>query len=150
VALVYDLILIGSGSVEQVAERALPKPDERPTGSPPLLRSADLQDRYGFNVSVLSREVGYIAVESDDGMWEFEPDAHVTVTFYLDKSAELDWSIGNMLTVIRRLLDSGDEDAVLILDGDLLILTRIDGALTKHRRLTWWDHFPAADELITG
>jgi hypothetical protein len=150
VALVYDLILIGSGSVEQVAERALPKPDERPTGSPPLLRSADLQDRYGFNVSVLSREVGYIAVESDDGMWEFEPDAHVTVTFYLDKSAELDWSIGTMLTVIRRLLDSGDEDAVLILDGDLLILTRIDGALTKHRRLTWWDHFPAADELITG
>ncbi len=149
-ALVYDLILIGSSSAEQVAERALPKADERPSGTPPLLRSADLQDRYGFNVSVLSREFGYIAVESDDGMWEFEPDAHVTVTFYIDKSAELDWSIANMLTVVRRLLDSGEEDVALILDGDFLILTRLEGTLTKHRRTTWWDHFPAADELITG
>ncbi|MEU4159797.1 SitI3 family protein [Actinoplanes sp. NPDC026670] len=149
-ALVYDLILIGDNSVEQVAERALPNPDERPTGTPPLLRSADLHERYGFNVSVLSRDIGYVAAESDNGMWEFEPDAHIAVTFYLDKSAELDWSITNMLTVIRRLLDSGDEDALLILDGDFLLLTRFGGTLTKHRRATWWDHFPTADETITG
>ncbi|WP_433791535.1 SitI3 family protein [Actinoplanes sp. CA-252034] len=149
-ALVYDLILIGGSSAEQVAERALPKEDERPTGSPALLRSAELQDRYGFNVSILSREVGYIAAESDDGVWELEPGANVTVTFYLDKSAELDWSIANMLTIIRRLLDSGDEDAVLVLDGDFLIFTRLEGTLTKHRRATWWDHFPAADDVIDG
>jgi hypothetical protein len=150
VALEYDLILIGGNTVEQVAERAFPITEERPTGAPPLLRSADIRDQYGFTVSVLRRQVGYVAVESDNGMWEFEPDAHVALTFYLDETADLDWSIANMLTVARRVLDSGNEDALLILDGDYLLLTRFGGSIVKHRRTTWWDHYPEADQVIFG
>ncbi|GAA1604891.1 SitI3 family protein [Actinoplanes couchii] len=144
----YELILIGDGTAEQIAERAFPDPAERPAGAGPVLHSTGLRATHGFDVTLLTREFGYVSAESDDGMWEFEPDAHVSLTFYLDKSAEPEQSVPDMLTVVRRLLDTGPEDAVLLLDGDVLLLTRFAGALLKHRRNTWWNHHPAANTVI--
>ena len=54
----YNLALVGSTTIEQVAERAFPNPADRPTGAPPLL-SAGLWDRYGFATTVLARKQGY-------------------------------------------------------------------------------------------
>jgi hypothetical protein len=146
-ALEYDLTLAGTTPVNQLAERALPAPEERPTGTAPLL-FADLHDRYGFGVTVLAGTNGYLAVEGNDGMWEWEPEAYLSVSFRMDKFADPEWQTINMLTVVRRVLSSGNEDAVLALNGDLLLLARLNGALVKHRSNTWWSGYPAADDLI--
>src|SRR5687767_6061253 len=122
----YRLILAGGTPVDQVAERALPEPDERPTGTPPLL-AADLYQRYGFELTVRAARNGYFDAESDQGMWEWEPDTYVAVTFRMDKEADPDWPVVDMLTIVRRLLDTGSEDAALVLNGNWLLLTRFGG-----------------------
>jgi hypothetical protein len=67
----------------------------------------------------------------------------------MDKFADFRWEVVNMLTVVRRVLDSGPEDCALILNGDVLLLARFDGVLVKHRR-SWWDSYPGADDVIPG
>ena len=145
----YRLTIAGSTPIEQVAERALPEPDERPTGTAPLL-SANLVDRHGFGVSVRGGRNGYVDVVSDQGAWEWEPAAYVSVAFHVDKFADLSAVVIDMLTVVRRVLASGPEDAALVLNGDILLLTRLDGILTKHHRDTWWSNYAGADDLIRG
>jgi hypothetical protein len=145
----YRLTLAGSTPAEQVAERALPVPDERPTGTPRLL-AADLYDRYGFEVTVRTGENGYFDAESDSGMWEWEPPTYVAVTFRMGQDADPDRAPADMLQIVRRVLQTGPEDAALVLNGNWLLLTRHDGVLTKHRRDAWWKTYPAADDLIPG
>ncbi|MFI7598680.1 SitI3 family protein [Actinoplanes sp. NPDC049681] len=147
-ALEYELSLAGETPVEQVAERALPDADERPTGTPPLL-SADLYARYGFGVTVLADSDGYLEVQADDGRWEWEPGAYVSLTFRMDKDTAAQRSVINMLTVIRRVLATGPEDAALTLNGNELLFTRFDGNLVKHNHADWWSTYPGADDLIT-
>jgi hypothetical protein len=146
-ALEYSFTLAGDTPLDQVAERALPDPAERPTGTAPLL-SADLYDRYGFAVTVLAGRNGYFAAEGDAGMWEWEPPAYVSVGFRMDKFADEESHVLNMLTVIQRLLQSGREDAALILNGDYLLLTRLNGTLRKHRHATWWSAYPTANNVL--
>ncbi|GID26626.1 SitI3 family protein [Paractinoplanes brasiliensis] len=55
-----------------------------------------------------------------------------------------------MLTVVRRVLDSGDEDAAFVFNGDNLLLARFGGVLTKHRREKWWEHYEGADQVLPG
>jgi hypothetical protein len=140
-ALEYELTLAGSPPVAQVAERALPDVADRPTGTARLL-TRDLYERYGFHVSVSAGADGYVSAESDDGLWEWEPATYVSVTFNLNKVADRKPAVENMLTVVRRVLDSGTEDAALVLNGDVLLLTRLDGVLREHHRDTWWAHYP--------
>lgn len=147
-ALEYRLTLAGSTPVNVVAERALPEADERPVGTAPLL-SAALFQSHGFNVTVRAGQNGLVDVESDDGSWEWEPEKYVSLTFRMDKSADAGWNVVNMLTVVRQVLNTGDEDAALVLNGDILLLTRFDGTLAKHRR-SWWEHYPGADEVVAG
>jgi hypothetical protein len=142
----YRLTLAGSTPVGYVAERAMPTPAERPTGTPPLL-AADLYDRHGFELTILAGRNGYLDAESDSGVWEWEPASYVDVTFRMEQNAESDRAVGNMLLVLRRLLDTGSEDAALVLNGNWLLLTRFDGVLVKHRE-SWWGSYPAADDLI--
>jgi hypothetical protein len=146
-AIEYRLILAGRSPVEQVAERALPDPDERPAG-PALPLVADLFDRYGFEVTVRASENGYFDAESDAGLWEWEPADYVAVTFRMDKDADDHHALLNMLTVVQRVLNSGAEDAALILNGNWLLLTRFHGGLVKHRRDAWWQHYPGADDQV--
>ncbi|AGZ46444.1 SitI3 family protein [Actinoplanes friuliensis] len=145
-ALEYRLVLAGDTPVEQVAGRAFPDPEELPTGVIPLL-TADLFDRYGFSVAVRAGRNGYVDVESDEGSWEWEPEAYVSLSFRMDKFADQPPLVINMLTAIRRVLNTGSEDAAFILNGDVLLLTRFDGKPVKHRR-TWWENYPGAADLI--
>ncbi|MBG0560109.1 SitI3 family protein [Actinoplanes aureus] len=143
------LTLAGKTTLEHLAQRALPDLDERPTGDP-LLLSADLHDRYGFDVDVYAGEHGYIDVVSDQGSWVWKPESYVSVSFDLDTSAGFGRLVTNMLTIVRRVLDTGTEDAAFIFNGDILLLTRFDGVLVKHRRDSWWNHYPGANEALPG
>src|SRR4051794_20081641 len=125
-ALEYTLTLGGTTPVNQVAERAMPDPGERPTGTAPLL-AADLYERYGFELVVVAGEDGYLPGAADDGSRDWEPAAYVALTFGMDKFAARGWVVTNILTVVRRVLDSGTEDAALVLNGDVLLLTRFGG-----------------------
>ncbi|MBL7256854.1 SitI3 family protein [Paractinoplanes lichenicola] len=149
-AIEYSLTLAGDTPVEQVAERAVPEVDYRPTGTAPLL-AADLNDRQGFGLTVRAGQSRYISVHGDDGWWEWEPSPYVSVGFRFAKQVEdIDWQVRNMLTVVRRVLDSGAEDAAFSFNGDNLLLTRFDGVITKHRREKWWEHYDGADQVIPG
>jgi hypothetical protein len=140
-ALEYRLVLAGSTPADQVAERSLPDPAERPAGPGPLL-SADLVDKYGFLLTVRAGQNGHVEVEADDGVWVWEPKEYVSVNFRLDKSADPQQPVTNTLKVVRRILGTGSEDAALVLNGDVLLLTRLDGVLREHHRDTWWAHYP--------
>ncbi|MEV8505241.1 SitI3 family protein [Actinoplanes sp. NPDC051475] len=146
-AIEYRLTLAGTAPVEQVAARALPDPDERPAGTESPL-SVNLDERLGFAVFVSAGRNGYFDIESDSGPWEWEPEAYVSVTFRMDKEAEPQWKVPNMLTVVRRVLDTGPEDAVLVLNGDYVLLTRFGGDLVKHRHEGWWSNYAAADSIV--
>lgn len=145
----YRLTLLGDTAVDQVAERAFPDPADRPTGTAPLL-SADLTGPYGFDVTIRAGRNGYVDAESDQGSWEWEPPEYVSVTCRMDKFADSSWNVLTMLSLVRRVLDTGPEDAALILNGDILLLTRFDGALVKHRRDQWWADYQGADDVIPG
>ena len=145
-AIDYDLTLAGSPPVERVAERAFPEHGERPVGTAPLLSAA----LPGFGVTVLAGAAAYLDVATDQGSWEWEPATYVTIGFRLDKLTDRSRAVIDMLTVVRRVLASGPEDAALVLNGDILLLTRLDGILTKHHRDTWWSNYAGADDLIRG
>jgi hypothetical protein len=66
----------------------------------------------------------------------------------MDKEADVEWAVVNMLTVVWRALETGSEDAALVLNGDLLVLTRLDGVLVKHHRDGWWASYPAANAVF--
>lgn len=150
-AIEYSLTLAGTTPVEQIAERALPESDERPRQfdpANPSLLSINLDQQYGFAVTVLAGRNAYIAVDSDHGMWEWEPQDYVMVSFRFSTDADTQRAVFNMLRVIRRLLETGPEDAALVLNGDVLLLRRVQGALIKHRE-SWWDNYNV-DNTITG
>ena len=148
-AIEYRLILADTNAVEKVAERALPNNEERPAGATTPLK-AGLQERYGFDVSFRAGQNRFFDAESDTGMWQWEPARAVWLTFWMAKDAETNEPLVNMLTVVRRVLDTGSEDAALELNGNWLLLTRMDGTLTKHHRESWWDHYPGANDRIPG
>lgn len=148
-AIEYELTLAGDIPVNRVAERAFPLLDDRPTGTAPLL-TADLDEKYGFDVSVAAGKNAYISTEGDDDMLEWEPEAFVSVTFGLDKTADRQWAVTNVLTVVRRVLNTGPEETVFRYNADLLLFTRFNGQLIKHHREPWWAQYAAANQLIPG
>lgn len=145
----YRLTLAGDPPVVEVAERALPEPDDRPAGTPQLL-SVDLYEHYGFEVVFRAGRNGYLDAESDTGLWVWEPETFVSVRYRMEKNADSDRATVNMLLGVRRILHTGPEDAALVLDGNYLLLTRVGGHLVKHRRDTWWQHYAAGNDLIPG
>jgi hypothetical protein len=148
-ALEYRLTLAGGTPVDLLAQRAFPEAAERPTGIAPRL-FADHKERYGFSVTIVSGQAGYLALDTGEEWWEWEPESYIRVNFRLDKFAEIRWVVTNMLTVVRRVLDTGPEDAAFDFNGDVLLLARLKGELTKYRRENWWDHYPSANQLIPG
>jgi len=146
-ALEYRLTLAGDIPANVLAERALPDPDERPIGVPPIL-SASLFDRYGFLVTVRSGQNGYVEADYEDGTLEWEPKQYAAVGFRLDKFADRETLITNMVTIVRRVMVTGSEDAAFTFNGGDLIFARFDGQLVKHNREAWWSYHPAADQLI--
>jgi hypothetical protein len=147
-AIEYRLTLAGPTPVEQVAERAFPEPQDRPTGTAPLL-TVDLLDRYGFGVDILAGEQAYLDGKSDSGSWKWNPAPYVAVLFQLDEGGDRPAAVLNMLRAIRRVLDSGTEDAALDLNGNALLLVRTSQGLVKHNR-EWWTNYQDADDILPG
>jgi hypothetical protein len=56
----------------------------------------------------------------------------------------------SQLEAVNRLLATGSEDAALTLNGELLLLIRVDGVVRKHNRARWWDHYAFANRIIPG
>jgi len=140
-ALEYRLILAGHTPTDEVAVRTASDPAERPAPSDyGEYLSVNLRDTRGFTLSVISGDHGYYGADSDDGVWEWEPDGYVDLTFRINKE-EIDKGTENMLHVVARVLNSGSEDAALMLNGDVLLLTRFDGVIRKHGRAKWWTSY---------
>lgn len=148
-AIEYGLVLAGGTPIGLLAERAFPEPEERPVGTPPLL-AADLYDRYGFDVTVRAGRNGYVEIETDDGLREWEPDPYQELTFRMEKNVDSLRGVINMVSAVRRVLDTGSEDAALTLNGDTLLLTRFDGTLVKYGREKWWTSYEAANDVLPG
>jgi hypothetical protein len=146
-ALEYRLTLAGDTSAEEVARRALPVPVESPAETAPVLH-AGLLESHGFTVAIRAGTNAYISAESDGELWEWEPETYVSVAFRVSKEAAHEWAVVNLLTIVRRVLETGSEDAALVFNGDLLLLTRIDGVLAKHNRAGWWSSYPATNAVF--
>ncbi len=148
-AVEYRLTLAGDTPVNQVTERAFPEASERPTGIAAQL-AVDHKEKYGFDVTVVAGRDGYLDLETDDGSWEYEPETYVRVGFRLDKFVDARWAVANLLTVVRRVLDTGPEDVTFDFNGDILLFARRNGELTKHRQDTWWERYSSGNQLIPG
>jgi hypothetical protein len=147
----YRLTLAGDIPAEQVAECAVPDPAERPQWWEGRLLSADLYERRGFGLSVRAGRGGYYEARDDnDAVWEWEPESYVNVTFSMGKDDRVEERTTNMLTIVARVLEGRSEDAALLLNGDVLLLTRVGGVLRKHNRATWWDHYGFVNDILPG
>jgi hypothetical protein len=154
-AIEYSLTLAGQTPVEEIAVRVMPDPAHRPTPTPTLapggrLLSAGLQEQLGFGLSVFAGHGhSFLAADGDDGEWEWEPENYIDVTFRMSKDPDLRIAgIRPMLEAVARLLATGPEDAAFMLNGEVLLLTRFDGAVRKHNRTRWWDHYGFPNEII--
>lgn len=148
----YRLTLAGEIPVGHVAECALLDPAERPTPTESgRLLATDLHDRLGFGLSVrASRGDFYGAQDDDDSWWEWQPSEAINLTFDLSSDDTISKGIPNMLATVARVLKGRPEDAALVLNFDLLLLTRVSGVLRKHNRATWWGHYGFVNDIIPG
>jgi hypothetical protein len=147
-AVEYDLKLLTDASPEQVAERAFPG---QPTTPWKHLLTIDLYDSQGFEVTIRRDDTGYVGGVGDDGAWEWDHGrAAVRVGFRLDRDHGVSADV--LLTrAVARVLAAGEEDAVFRINGDTLLLTRLDGVQRKHHRPTWWDSGDTpTNEIIPG
>jgi hypothetical protein len=148
-SLSYRLTLAGSVTADQLAERAFPDLENRPSGTGPIL-FADLYATHGFGVAVRTGRNGHVDAGTDDGDWEWEPDPFAAVSFDIDDLTDRQRLAVNLVTVVRRILETGPEDAAFVINGDYLLVSRFDGRIVKHSHDRWWSYYPEADELIAG
>jgi hypothetical protein len=140
VAIEYRLTLAADIPLEQVAALAAPNATESSSPAGNRLLSADLIDECGYSVSITSGSHGYYDAEDDGGAaWEWEPDRYVDVNFRMSKNDPTDRGTPNMASAVARILAGRPEDAALVLNGNYLLLTRVNGAVRKHNLTTWYD-----------
>ncbi|WP_405102965.1 SitI3 family protein [Micromonospora sp. NBC_01412] len=143
----YRLTLAGDIPLERLAAIAAPSAAETPSPTGNRLLSSDLYKERGYLVSITSGRNGYYDAEDDgDTYWEWEPQEYVNISFDMDKGDRVGKGVPNMVATVARVLTGRTEDAALVLDGNWLLLTRVDGKLRKHRS-QWWTHY-GMDDLI--
>ncbi|BEL12091.1 hypothetical protein Q0Z83_102820 [Actinoplanes sichuanensis] len=145
----YTLTLATNAPAARIAARSLPEHLEWTPGTGSLL-AIDLYETLGLDISLWADRHGYVDARSDDGMFEWEPDPLVSLAFNLDGPIDQQRAVANMINIVRGLLDSGHEDATLVINGDLLLLARFDRKIAKHNRERWWSAYPTANEIIPG
>ncbi|MGI5211817.1 SitI3 family protein [Plantactinospora sp. CA-290183] len=148
-AIEYRLTLEGAIPLDQMAEYVMLNPTDRavPAEMPGLL-SADLRDRQSFTLIVRHGRDGYYEADDDGSDWAWELDVYVNLTFRMAKEGDAETGVRNMLEAVSRLLAGRPEDAALILNGDVLLLTRSSGVLRKHRRELWWNRYGFVNDVI--
>ncbi|MDP9796612.1 hypothetical protein J2S43_005124 [Catenuloplanes nepalensis] len=152
----YRLTLAGDIPSEALAARAMPERADRPAGipgGPPALLGAALYESHGFYLTIVPTDRASVAAVDDDDelrMWDIGRNS--MVSFDMDKfdsDEDTARAIVAMLSTVRRVLESGTEDAALTLNGDWLLLNRIDGVVRRFNRTRWWAHHDV-DDLIEG
>ncbi|MFI6759984.1 SitI3 family protein [Micromonospora sp. NPDC050417] len=146
-AIEYRLTLAGDIPLEDVARLAAPDATERLTKSGKRMLTSALDER-GYVVDVTAGSGGYYDAEDDGSQWVWEPDAYVDIDFRMDKDTLSDKGIPNMLTTVARVLADRTEDAVLVMNGNWLLLTRFSGVLRKHNLTEWYDD--EYDRILAG
>lgn len=138
----YALTLAGDVTPESVAALVAPEAIEvQGLPADERLLSADLDERYGYSVSIYAGVHGYYEAEYDDGSpWIWEPDRYVNVGFRMWKNDPSDRGTTNMVAAVARVLACRTEDAALVLNNNWLLLTRVTGSTHKHFP-TWWDNY---------
>ncbi|MEV0395202.1 SitI3 family protein [Polymorphospora rubra] len=138
-AIEYVLTLAGESSTELVAELAVGGAAEcRSVEGLPGLVSANLNDRFGYTVSVVGGQDGYYEATADGATrWQWEPDRFVDVSFHMRKEILTEVGVPNMLRSVARVLADTTEDAALVLNSNRLLLTRVGGVLRKHNAGEW-------------
>ncbi|MEW2383671.1 SitI3 family protein [Micromonospora sp. NPDC047707] len=143
----YRLTLAGDIPLRHVADLAAPDATETPTPAGHQLLSSDLYEERGYLVTISSGRNGYYdAEDDDDAHWEWEPEVYVDIGFDMRTDDMADKGVPNMVTTVARVLADRPEDAALVLNGNCLLLTRVDGTLRKHRP-QWWAHYGVDDPL---
>lgn len=142
----YRLTLAGAISLDLLAEIAAPGAVDLPTAPDDsrVLTSAPHQDS-GYLVTILSGKNGYYDAEDGDTHWEWEPPEYVNVSFDMDKD-DPSKGLPEVLATVARVLVERTEDAALMLNGNWVLLTRVNGTLRKHRP-QWWANY-GLDHLI--
>ncbi|MEO3747467.1 SitI3 family protein [Plantactinospora sp. B5E13] len=135
----YRLTLAGDIPLERVAQLIPAEATEVPAPGGDRVLSADLDDEYGYVLTLTSGVHGYYEAEADGIMWQWEPETYVDVTFHMNKDLLTDLGRPRMLRNVAEILASTTEDAALILDDNWLLLTRSGGRLQKHNTADWDD-----------
>ena len=154
-SLEYRLTLAGTVPIVEVAARAFPDPADRPAPDEDgKTLSADLDDRYGFTADLITTTGRYYSAPPEAGddfeYWEWEPAVSVDLTFRFTWDGDrFPAAFRAVVTAIAQVLASGTEDAAIMVSGDTVLLTRVNGVVTKHDR-GWWEHYPWANTLIPG
>jgi hypothetical protein len=147
----YRLTLAGDTPIADVAARVLPDAADRIEPYGPGL-TADLAD-HGLSLTIRSRADAYLEGEADDPTtpWIWEPSPCIHITCHLAADPDLrETGTHIVLDIVGRVLSTGTEDAALMLNSDYLLLTRVGGVVTKHRRSVWWDHYGWPNEVLLG
>ncbi|GAB2963188.1 hypothetical protein GCM10027280_60070 [Micromonospora polyrhachis] len=140
-AIEYQLTLAGDIPLEQIASLAAPQATEAPPlPGYPRLFSAALEDECGYAISITAGNHGYYEAKDDDGSsWEWEPEAYIDIIFRLPKDDLTRKGVPNMVATVGRILAARPEDAALTLNGDWLLLTRIQGRIHKYNKAEWYN-----------
>ncbi|MGC4761406.1 SitI3 family protein [Micromonospora sp. DT46] len=147
-AVEFQLMLAGEITLDEVALLAAPNAVETRTASGNRMLTSALNEECGFVVDITGGTHGYYEAEDDDGsLWVWEPETYVDIGFYMRKDVLADKGIPNVLATTARVLKERAEDAALMFNYDLLLLTRVAGSLRKHRP-TWWSHHDADGQII--
>jgi hypothetical protein len=93
----------------------------------------------GYTLYVAQGEDGYVeATAGDDGpVITKEPGEYGDVEFVLDKFKEPSVVDAAVLDMLARLLETGDEDVVVVQNGQILLLSRCDGELRRYEAGFW-------------
>ncbi|MEO3747983.1 SitI3 family protein [Plantactinospora sp. B5E13] len=129
----YRLTLSGDIPLDEVAALAAPEAVETSTSRGERMLTAALYDERGYVVDITSGSSGYYDAEDDGALWVWEPDSYVDVDFHMRKDSLMDLGVPNMLAAVARVLNGRTEDAALVLNGNWLLLSRVNGSIHKSK-----------------
>lgn len=147
-ALEYRLTLASELPLEVVAPLVVPEATESPAvPGYPRLFSAAPPEQVGYVVSITAGTNGYYDAEIDENtQWVWEPSVYVDVDFRMSKDRPVEQVRMNVMRTVGRVLAERPEDAALVLNGNWLLLTRVDGRTVKHNLDAWYE--PEYDALL--
>lgn len=140
-ALHCDLVIAAASDAARLLERAWSSTEWRA----PVERLdngtlvADLFASAGFLLSVSVSKRGYVSVDADGSVWEWEIAQHVRIDFRFDKEFDMGASRAAMLKLVARVLATGSEDVALTLNSDVLLLCRQNRRLERFEAGGFWD-----------